>query len=140
MAYVTKETARAHLALAERDEPSEVFGGVLRLRELTRAQFRACRRDADLGERAYLTRVGDQTVRITIDADRYNAGLFAAGVIDPTTGEPIWGGVDEMLALPRRATVWDEILRIANLLLDLSEVGPGALKSGSPADDAGRGD
>jgi hypothetical protein len=106
----------------ERDEPSEVFGGALRLRELDRATARAASRASDIGNGR-------------TDLDTWNASVFAAGVIDAATGAPLFT-VDEIKAWPHRVALWNEIVRIGNAILELSEVSPDALKSGDPAPDA----
>ena len=97
----------ARLALAERDVESIPFG-TLRIRELTRAQWRAC------GEAA---RDGEGNILI----DPWRAGLFAAGVIDED-GRPMFT-MAEVLAFPQRDSLWEEIARIANAVLEVSEVG-----------------
>ena len=103
----------------EREEPSALFGGALLLRELTRAEYRAIARAADMG--------GDQ-----INIDQWNGGIFAAGVVDPATHAPLFS-VDEILNWPQRGALWDEIKRVATIILDLAEVGNGPLLEPSDA-------
>lgn len=107
--YATKADILSRLALAERDEQSIPFGGVLRLRELTRAVWRACALAASIG--------ADR-----VNLDLWHAHLFAAGVIDPATKAPLFTA-DELMALPHREDVWDEIARIAGLVMEVSEIG-----------------
>lgn len=114
---LTKEKILLKLARRERQEPSEVFGGELTLRELTRAEFRAIREAATLPDGL-------------IDVDRWNGGLFCAGTIDGK-GEPLFT-LDELLALPQRGDLWDEIKRIADCILDFNQIGNEALKKTSP--------
>lgn len=118
--YVTRDGLLGRFALAEEEYTSEVFGGTLVLREETRAAFRAVR--AAAGE--------------PLDADRWNAGHFCAGVVDPHTKQPIYT-MDEILSLANRPEVWMEILHVAGKVLTLSEARPGDLKSGGAAADAG---
>jgi hypothetical protein len=68
------------------------------------------------------------------DVDKWNAGLFAAMVIDPLTDKPMYT-TDEVLDLANRPELWSEILRLAQLGLDLSEVGKEKLKSESTGTD-----
>lgn len=103
-------------------EHSDVFGGDLRLRELSRAEYRAAERDATTQQRS-------ADGRVLVDGPRWNAGVFAAGVID-ADGAPLFTP-DEVLAWPERTPVWLEVLRVATLILELSEVGPEALKAPS---------
>jgi hypothetical protein len=119
---LSKEQIIGRLARIERDEPSAVFGGDLRIRELTRAEYRTVARGADLGENR-------------LDLDRWNAGLFVAGVINGNS-EPMFA-LDEVLAWPQRDTIWTEVQRIAEAILNLSEVGPEALTKSSPTTDNG---
>jgi hypothetical protein len=116
MSALTKEKILARLIRREHTEPSDLFGGDLTIRELTRAEFRAIR-DAALLPTGML------------DVDRWNGGLFVAGVLNGK-GEPMFT-LDELLALPQRIDLWDEVGRIANLILDFNEVGTDALKKKS---------
>lgn len=152
--YVTRESALARLTLAERDEESPPLGGTLRLRELTRAQLRACGGWAtteDMAEREKARGVALATADLaddeararaltaywlgapatTTDADRWHAALFAAMVVDPETKEPIFDR-DQILTWPNRIELWNEVRRIAQMGLDLSEVGAEALRKSDP--------
>lgn len=113
MASLTKAQILARLARRERQEASEAFGGDLTIRELTRAEFRAVRAAARLSDDL-------------LDVDRWNGGLFAAGVVD-AKGEPLFT-VDELLALPQRDDVWDEVRRIADCIINFNELDPDAIK------------
>lgn len=120
-------------ALLERDEESPIFGP-LRLRELTRAQYRQCSREADCSLILHLPdgKGGIQDVPITTDQDKWHGGVFACGTINPETGERLLTSTDAVLELPQRDDVWTEITRLAKLILQLSEAGqaaPAALKS-----------
>ena len=118
-----KATILATLRLAERDEERVPFGGQLRLRELTRAQWRAC---------AQASAVPDDAGKVNLD--QWRAHLFAAGVINGT-GEPLFTPA-EVLDFPQRDDLWEEIARIADCILELSEVGQAPLSEasfGSPA-------
>lgn len=143
MALLNRDALLDSLSPREAVEPSAVFGGELLLRELTRLQHRSLLAVANA--RPEMQR-----------ADAWNAGIFAAGVMSPTSGDPYPDNrrdaagnllvdpttrrpmftADEVLALPNRSAVFDEVLRVAQRILDLSEVGPDALKSGDPAPDA----
>lgn len=117
---LTRDAILAQLARRTKIEPSAVFGGDVTIRELLRSEFRAVRSAALAGA--------------SLDADLWNAGIFAAAVVD-AAGVPLFQA-DELLAWPDRSAVWDEVLRIAKAALDLSEVGPDFLpkpSSGSPA-------
>jgi hypothetical protein len=120
----TREQILSQLVPITRMEPSEVFGGELKLQELPRAAFRQASRAAALdGNR--------------IDVDKWNGGLFCAGVVD-ADGAPLFT-LDELLSWPHRAAVWNEIGRIAELLLNISEVGREALTKSDPETDPGAG-
>ena len=121
MAYVTKD-ALALLPLVEREEPSAVFGGVLCLRELTRAQYKAVVSTAVRPDKS-------------LDADVFNAGLFGAGVVDPSTKAPLWTPA-QLLDLPARNELWNEIGRVADIIYGLLEVSPAAFRSGVSEPDA----
>ena len=110
---LSKVSILAAVTRMEREEPSDEFGGALLLHELTRAEYRAIARAADMGDGK-------------INVDQWNGGIFAAGVIDPETKEPMFT-IDEILAWPQRAVLWDEITRVATVILDLSAVGPAPL-------------
>lgn len=118
---LTKEKILARLLRREHVEPSELFGGELTIRELTRSEFRAIREAA--------LRPGGM-----LDVDCWNGGLFAAGVL-AGNGEPLFT-LDELLSMPHREDLWDEIGRFATLILDFNEIGKAALakkSEGSPA-------
>jgi hypothetical protein len=118
---LTKSQIGAVTALAQQEIPSDVFGGSLLIREMTRATFR--------GVREYANKGG------SVNVDDWNAGLFAAVVIDPATNTPMYT-LSEVLEWANRPALWDEIIRIASLGLDLSEVKPESLKSeGDPVHD-----
>lgn len=161
MSYVNRDTIKERLALAERDEGSLPLGGTVRLRELTRAELRDAGQWAtttDLAERERtrgalfadavrealeeeapqealrraLTAYYIGAAETATDADRWNAALFAVGVIDGEGGKPLFSR-DEIIQWPNRAALWAEVLRLAQAILDLSEVGQSHLKSGDPA-------
>ena len=106
---LSKDTLRATITRIRREEPSVVMGGALLLQELTRAEYRAIATRADMGEER-------------VNIDQWNGGIFAAGVIDPSTDAPMFS-VDELMAWPQRAALWNEIQRVVTCILDLSEVG-----------------
>jgi len=116
---LSKDAILATITRITREETSALFGGALLLQELTRAEYRAIARAADMG--------GDQ-----INIDHWNGGIFAAGVIDGTSSAPLFT-LDEVLTWPQRGALWDEIRRIAAVILDLSEVGNGPLETPSDA-------
>jgi hypothetical protein len=120
MTYVSREGLLAHLALAERDEESPPLAGALRLRlrELTRAQWRACADTARLEDDRIYT-------------DKWHAAIFAAGVIDAESKRPLFTADEVFTQFSRNSDLWEEIARIAGLILDLSEVGADALKKES---------
>ena len=158
MTYISKETMAMRLALAERDEESSPLGGTVRLRELTRAQLRdasAWSASTSLADREQLRgaqlalavgEAGGDAGRLrqalttyylgaperATDADRWNVAIFAAGAVDPETHQPLFAR-DDVLTWPDRGDIWREIARLAQAILDLSEVGQAALKSGDPA-------
>jgi hypothetical protein len=104
-----KSAILSSIVRIEREEQSAPFGGALLLRELTRAEYRAIAAAADMGENQ-------------INIDQWNGGIFAAGVIDGATQAPLFT-LDEVLSFPQRGALWDEIRRVASVILDLSEVG-----------------
>lgn len=106
---LTRDLILAQMTRRTKVEPSAVFGGDVTIRELLRSEFRAVRAAATAGDRL-------------LDTDLWNAGIFAAAVVD-TTGAPLFQA-DELLTWPDRSAVWNEVLRIAKAALDLSEVGP----------------
>lgn len=108
-------------ALHTRTESSAVFDGELCLQELGRGTFRAIVKDARLPDDS-----GDEEKSV-VDSDRWNGGIFAAIVVDATTRVPLFT-LDEVLAFANRADVWDEILRVATIGLNFSEIGQEALK------------
>lgn len=113
--------------------PSQALGGVVTLRELTRAEYLAA---YDVDED--LTTVGADGARYLTPAgvDVRAASVVAAGAIDPETGEALWAAA-EVMAWPRRADLWADVAAMARAILELSEALPGSLKSGGAADDAG---
>jgi hypothetical protein len=122
---LNKDQILSKVALRTIAEPSALFGGDLCLQELSRAAFRAT------AQAARIANAEDGTV----DTDRWNGGLFAAIVVDEATKQPLFT-LDDVLAMANRADVWDEILRVATIGLNFSEVGQDALKktsSDSPA-------
>jgi hypothetical protein len=160
--HTIRDIIQVRLALAERDEESPILGVTLRLRELTRAAFKDVARWAaseDLAERERLhgaqlagavqEALGQEpldtvafrqaltayylgTPERATDPDRWNAAILAASWIDPATGRSVVTR-EEILAWPARADLRDEVLRLAQAALDLSEVGQAHLKSGGPA-------
>lgn len=106
---LTRDAILAQLTRRTNVESSAVFGGDLTIRELLRSEFRAVRAAAAVSDGL-------------LDTDLWNAGLFAAAVVD-AAGAPLFSA-DEVLAWPDRSAVWGEVLRIAKAALDLSEVGP----------------
>lgn len=110
---LTRDAILAQMSRRSKTIPSEVFGGDLRIQELLRSEYRA-------------------TERAAADAksvDVWNAGIFATAVIDADS-KPLFSA-DEVLLWPERSAVWNEVLRIAQAALDLSEVGSDALKEPS---------
>jgi hypothetical protein len=91
------------------DITSDVFGGDLRIQEITRAEYRAVYQAADIGN--------DK-----VSLDKLHAGFFALMVIDPQTGAPMFTEA-EIMAFPERNALWNEIVRIQKAGLDLSETG-----------------
>jgi hypothetical protein len=123
MTYLSKADILSHAQLAERDYESVALGGVLRLRELTRAQWRACVEAS----------AGDDEGRVRLEL--WHPHLFATGVIDPLNGgEPLFS-VKEVLAWPKRDELWAEVGAVAQAILELSEVGPEALQKSDPVAD-----
>lgn len=92
-----------------KDIASDVFGGDLRIQEITRAEYRAVYQAADIGDNK-------------VSLDRLHAGFFALMVIDPQTGAPMFTEA-EVMAFPERNVLWSEIVRIQQAGLDMSEVG-----------------
>lgn len=156
MTYATRDSILARLRLAERDEESIPLAGTVRLRELTRAELRAASdwaTSTDLAKReeargvllagavqAALGEDADQealrralmayylgTPETATDADRWNAAIVAAGVLGED-GAPLFRK-EEIIQWPGRGALWDEVLRLAQAVLDLSGVGSAALKS-----------
>lgn len=101
---------------------SEVFGGDVRIRELSRAEWRQASKESEMPERG----ADGQTL---IHVDQWNSRVFAAGVIGENDA-PLFAPED-VLAFPNRDDVWSEIQRIGGAILDLSEVGSDALKAPS---------
>ena len=114
---LTRDAILASMQRRTTTESSIVFGGAMRVRELLRSEYReaqaAARNDA------------------VMPNDRFNAMIFATAVIDDAGG-PLFTA-DDVLLWPERSVVWNEVLRIAQLALDLSEVGTDALKKPSSA-------
>lgn len=158
MPYITRDTLRERLQLAEQDESSPILGGTLRLRELTRdtlkeaAQWATTTNIADR-ERVRGAQLASAVQRsegdpvqiraalfayelgapeTALDSDRWNAALLAASWIDAETGEPM-AQRDDILKWPARPELQSEVLRLAQAALDLAEVGREHLKSGDPA-------
>lgn len=107
---LTRDAILAQMARRTKVIASDVLGGDLRIQELLRSEYRA-------------------TERAAADAksvDVWNAGIFATAVIDADS-KPLFSA-DEVLLWPERSAVWNEVLRIAQAALDLSEVGSEALK------------
>lgn len=102
-----------------KDITSDVFGGDLRIQEITRAEYRAVYQAADIGDNK-------------VSLDKLHAGFFALMVIDPATGGPMFTE-DEVMAFPERNTIWNEVVRIQQAGLDLSEAGPDFLPAPSSA-------
>lgn len=123
MALLTRDSILARAARLTREEPSEFFGGSLLLRELSRVDYRIAATAAQ--------GTGD------LSNELWWAALFAAGVIG-ADGEPMFG-TDEVLAWKKDADLWNEIIRVADLVLHLSEVGADALTKSGAEPDTGRG-
>ncbi len=117
---LTKADILTKLTRRTQSVPSDVFGGELCIREHSRAEFRAAQEAAAAPDSA------DKLL-----TDRWNGSLFANAVIDPASGAPLFT-LDEVLTFPERNQLWDEIRRIAQLSLDLSEVWPAALTKSDP--------
>lgn len=118
-AYASKADILARLTLREDDFTSELLG-TLRARELLRAEYRDAAAWA-----------GDGAGSV----DRWNAALFATGMIDPSSPAEARTALftrDEVMAWPNRPGLWGEVLRGAQFILDLSEVGESPLKSDDP--------
>ena len=111
--YLSKDTLLG-VVRAERDEPSEVFGGMLRLRELSRKAYVDGQKAAEIP--------GQEGM---IYVEKWNAFVFAAGVVDPETKQPMFAA-DEISEFGNNPRVWTEVMRVAQCVLDLSEVGQAA--------------
>lgn len=150
-------TREAMLAAVQRrtvTEPSAVFGGDVRVQELTRAEFRAAQVAAaglspnewfalnrlrqgvhawsvgvEIDADARMELLGVLTQSNDTNADVWNAHIFAASVVDDT-GKALFTPAD-VLAFPERDDVWDEVIRLDTIALNLSEVRPDALKAPS---------
>lgn len=123
MAFLTKAQIDAKTQRQITTEPSPVFGGDLCLRELGRMDHRAASTAAAIPDRPGY-----------INIDTWHAAVFAWGVVDPQTHEPLYE-VADILSWVDREGVFAEVSRIALLILAFSEVGPDALtKSGDGAD------
>lgn len=127
MAYVTRAMVLARSTRRRQEVESAVFGGTLLLQEWSRW-------DVQQADRFAL----DPTDTNKVYTLLRESSLFAAGVIVPDTGEPMFTAV-EVSDWRDDDAVWSEVVRITGLLRALSEVGPESLKSGDPAADAGRG-
>lgn len=125
--YLSKEQILARGVRRRQDVASAVFGGTLCLQELSRWDWKLA---------AQLATIPSDPDKVYVQL--WDAATFAAGVVDPATGEPLFGH-DEVSAFREDAALWDEIARIAGLIRTLSEVGPESLKSGGAAPDVGRG-
>lgn len=102
------------------DIESPIFGAI-RLREISRQEFRASYAAA-LDER-------DETIIYT---ERFHAGIVAVCVLDPETDKPAFADTATVMSLPHRENIWEEINRLADIVLkDLSGVGSDALKEPS---------
>lgn len=113
---LSKQDILARMQRRTQTISSDVFVGDLRIRELLRSEYRAIQAQAQPDGEPF-------------NVDRWNAGCFAAIVID-ASGEPMFT-VDEVLQWPERPEVWDEVVRVANAGLNFSEVGTAALKKPS---------
>ncbi len=100
-----------------KDVSSEVFGGDLRIQEITRAEYRAVYQAADIGDNQ-------------VSLDKLHAGFFALMVLDPATGAQMFTEA-EVMAFPQRSALWAEVVRIQQAGLDLSETGEGFLPAPS---------
>lgn len=107
------------LRLAERTLESGPLGAAVHIRELTRAQWRTATEAAR----------ADEEGKILLSP--YYQHIFAFGVVD-AEGKPIFQPA-EVLDFPNRDDVWEEIARIAQAILELSEVGSQALFQDNPA-------
>lgn len=120
---LTKEQILSKAGLQTKIEHSDVFEDDFCLQELTRASFRAVVKAAKVPP-------NDDSDEEMVDKDLWNGGLFAAVVVDQETRAPLFT-LDEILEMAHRADVWNEILRIATIALNFSEIGPEALKKTS---------
>lgn len=118
------------------------IGGQVTIRELLRPEYLAAERAA-ITEPPPDTPTHHPTTGARLlyrNADRWHAHLVAAGAIDPDSGDPLWSA-DEILRWPNRDGLWSgldaaapgDIPRLAQAILDLSEVGPEAIKSEGPS-------
>lgn len=132
---LTRAALGAALELIERRVPSPVLGGELLIRELLRTEYDAAQQFATTGK-------VDGQGRPLVHVDRVNAAIFAAGVMDPESGDPYADGrrddagnlvvdprtrrplvtAEEVLAWPARPDLVDHIVDVAQAILDLSEV------------------
>ena len=154
---LTRDSILAQMQRRTKIEHSAVFGGDVRIQELTRAEFRAAQAAAaglsqnewfalirlrqavhawsvgvEINADARMELLGLLTQSNDTNADIWNAHIFAASVVDDT-GKALFTPAD-VLAFPERDDVWAEIVRLDTIALDLSEVGPEALKA--PSDDS----
>ena len=118
---LTKDQITAAVTRRTTTIPSAVFGGDISIRELSRLEWREAARESEVGK--------DDAGQPLTNIDQWNSRVFAAGVID-AGGAALFAAAD-ILAWPRRADLWAEIGRIASAIIDLSEVGPAALKEPS---------
>jgi hypothetical protein len=102
---------------------SAVFGGVLRLQELSRLEWRLAAEQAAIP--------GDPG---RVYTDWHDAAVCAYGIVD-AGGAPLFT-CDDILSWRNEPTLWDELRQIADVIRALSEVGADSLKSGDPAPDA----
>lgn len=158
--YTTRDIVTTRLRLAERDEESLPLGGTVKLRELTRAEFRAAAAWSETADKADREQLRGITLAVAVqdalgqddpkealrralttyylgapenatDVDRWHAAIVAAGLLDGESGQPLFQR-DEVLQWPARGAIWAEVRRLAQAILDLSEAGSEALKSGDP--------
>lgn len=126
MTYLTPERLRAAMQPAAQDVESAPFGGVVRLAEPTRAAHKAA------GKTAEFTRDG----ATFYDLDVFHAALFAACVVDPNTGAPIFADAADVLATVGYGDWrWQEVARLAERALEMGKTTPAHLKSGLPGAD-----
>lgn len=125
--YLSKDQILARGVRRRQDAESPVFGGTLCLQELSRWDYKLA---------AQLATIPSDPDKVYVQL--WDAATFAAGVVDPATGEPLFTH-EEVATFREDMALWDEIARIAGLVRALSEVGPESLKSGGAAAHAGRG-